>query len=89
MAATCCCPRTRQEPHLTSLLLSFHPPPAADILETQVDPACWEIAGHIVLKRQEDYEAVSQESAWRLLELASCGEARFGEVARIALQGLI
>lgn len=60
-----------------------------DVLETQVDPAAWEIAGHIVLKRQEDYEAVTQESAWRLLELASCSEERFGEVARLALDGLI
>lgn len=59
------------------------------MLETQVDPAAWEIAGHIVLKRQEDYEAVTQESAWRLLELASCSEERFGEVARLALDGLI
>ncbi|EFN58342.1 hypothetical protein CHLNCDRAFT_57139 [Chlorella variabilis] len=60
-----------------------------DVLETQVDPAAWEIAGHIVLKRQQDYEAVSQESAWRLLEFASCSEERFAEVARLALEGLI
>lgn len=30
------------------------------MLETQVDPAAWEIAGHIVLKRQEDYDTVTQ-----------------------------
>lgn len=60
-----------------------------DVLETQVDPASWEIAGHVVLKRQEDYEDVTQESAWRLLELASCSEKRFGEIARIALDGLL
>lgn len=57
----------------------------ADILESQVDPAGWEIAGHIVLKRQEDYECVTQDSAWRLLSYASCCESRFAQVARIAL----
>ncbi|KAI7837290.1 hypothetical protein COHA_008904 [Chlorella ohadii] len=60
-----------------------------DVLETQVDPAAWEIAGHIVLKRQEDYDTVTQASAWHLLEYASCSEQRFGEVARIALGGLL
>ncbi len=54
-------------------------------METQVDPACWEIAGHIVLKRAEDYSTVTQDSAWRLLELASYSEERFLEVADIAL----
>lgn len=39
---------------------SFHPLSVADVLETQVDPAAWEIAGHIVLKRQEDYDTVTQ-----------------------------
>ncbi|KAL4427939.1 hypothetical protein ABPG75_002028 [Micractinium tetrahymenae] len=60
-----------------------------DVLESQVDPAAWEIAGHIVLKRQQDYDEVTQESAWRLLELASCSEQRFAEVARVALDGLL
>ncbi|KAL4442130.1 hypothetical protein ABPG77_011391 [Micractinium sp. CCAP 211/92] len=60
-----------------------------DVLESQVDPAAWEIAGHIVLKRQQDYDGVTQEGAWRLLELASCSEQRFAEVARIALDGLL
>ncbi len=42
-----------------------------------------------MLKRHQDYEAVSQESAWRLLEFASCSEERFAEVAQLALGGLI
>lgn len=73
------------------LLKSVFPPPAllADVLETQVDPAAWEIAGHIVLKRQQDYDAVTQEGAWRLLELASASEERFAEVAHLALEGLL
>ena len=31
-----------------------------DVLETQVDPAAFEICGHIVLKRDVDYETVTQ-----------------------------
>ncbi|GAB4813334.1 hypothetical protein N2152v2_000380 [Parachlorella kessleri] len=58
-----------------------------DILATQVDPAGWEIAGHIVLKRQEDYATVSQEWAWRLLSYASYPEDRFFQVACLALGG--
>ena len=61
--------------------------PTADLLATQVDPAGWEIAGHIVLKRQEDYASVSQEWAWRLLSYASYPEDRFYQVASMALGG--
>lgn len=32
------------------------------ILDTQVNPAAWEISGHIVLKRKEDYERATQVS---------------------------
>ena len=77
-------------PHSPSPTLPSHPLRLpADVLETQVDPAAWEIAGHIVLKRQQDYDAVTQDSAWRLLELASCSEERFAEVACLALDGLL
>jgi GDP-L-galactose phosphorylase len=50
-----------------------------------VDPAVFEISGHIVLKRQEDYEKATQAWAWRLLEFASLSEARFAEVTALAL----
>lgn len=80
-------------PLRTDFHLHMHPHPGcalpADVLESQVDPAAWEIAGHIVLKRQQDYDEVTQEGAWRLLELASCSEQRFAEVARLALDGLL
>lgn len=32
---------------------------------------------------------ILQASAWHLLEYASCSEQRFGEVARIALEGML
>jgi GDP-L-galactose phosphorylase len=33
-----------------------------------VNPAAFEIAGHMVLKRAVDYEAITQDWAWALLE---------------------
>lgn len=48
-----------------------------DVLATQVDPATFEGAGHIVLKRQEDYDTCTQEWAWRLLEMQSLTEEGF------------
>lgn len=51
-----------------------------EILETQVNPAAWEISGHIVLKRKQDYEEASEAYAWRLLAEVSLSEERFEEV---------
>lgn len=51
-----------------------------ELLDTQVNPAVWEISGHIVLKRRDDYEEASEASAWRLLAVVSLSEARFEEV---------
>ncbi|KAG7953872.1 hypothetical protein I3843_12G131300 [Carya illinoinensis] len=52
----------------------------AELLDTQVNPAVWEISGHMVLKRKKDYEEASEENAWRLLAEVSLSEARFEEV---------
>lgn len=49
-------------------------------LETQVNPAVWEIGGHIVLKRREDFKNASEDSAWRLLSEVSLSEESFQEV---------
>lgn len=51
-----------------------------EILDTQVNPAVWEISGHIVLKRRNDYDEASEGSAWRLLAEVSLSEERFEEV---------
>jgi GDP-L-galactose phosphorylase len=51
-----------------------------DLLDTQVNPAVWEISGHIVLKRRTDFEEASEVSAWRLLAEVSLSEERFEEV---------
>lgn len=46
------------------------------MLDTQVDPAAFELSGHLVLKRAADFETVSEDSCWRLLECASLDEVR-------------
>ncbi|OMO55504.1 GDP-L-galactose phosphorylase 1-like protein [Corchorus capsularis] len=57
-----------------------------ELLETQVNPAVWEIGGHIVLKRHEDYDNATEESAWRLLAEVSLSEERFKEVKAYVLE---
>ena len=51
----------------------------------QVDPAAFEISGHIIFKRGQDYEAATQAGIWRLLEYASLSEQDFLATARLAL----
>lgn len=51
-----------------------------ELLDTQVNPAVWEISGHMVLKRKEDYEEATEDYAWRLLAEVSLSEDRFQEV---------
>ncbi|KAF3443594.1 hypothetical protein FNV43_RR13282 [Rhamnella rubrinervis] len=57
-----------------------------DILETQVNPAVWEISGHIVLKRRKDFDEASEAYAWRLLAEVSLLEDRFEEVKDCILE---
>ncbi|OVA01732.1 hypothetical protein BVC80_9071g63 [Macleaya cordata] len=51
-----------------------------ELLDTQVNPAVWEISGHIVLKRKKDYDDASEDYACRLLAEVSLSEERFHEV---------
>ncbi|KAL2944762.1 GDP-L-galactose phosphorylase 1 [Bienertia sinuspersici] len=62
---------------------------SSEILDTQVNPAVWEISGHIVLKRREDYDGASEENAWRLLAEVSLSEARFAEVKAIIFEAVV
>jgi len=41
------------------------------VLETQVNPAAFEIGGHMVMKRKEDYETITEEKVCELLSYAS------------------
>lgn len=59
---------------------------AQELLDTQVNPAVWEISGHMVLKRKEDYDNASEDYAWRLLAEVSLSDERFEEVKAYILE---
>ncbi|CAM8937248.1 unnamed protein product [Rhodiola kirilowii] len=61
---------------------------SANLLDTQVNPAVWEISGHMVLKRKKDFEEASDENAWRLLAEVSLSEERFQEVNTLIFEAL-
>ncbi|GLI61782.1 hypothetical protein VaNZ11_004281 [Volvox africanus] len=54
-----------------------------DLLQTGVNPAAFEIAGHLLLKRAHDYEEATEDFAIRLLAQASLSEERFLAVANM------
>ncbi|XP_074320233.1 GDP-L-galactose phosphorylase 1-like [Silene latifolia] len=61
---------------------------SAELLDTQVNPAVWEISGHMVLKRKKDFEEASEENAWKLLAEVSLSEARFEEVKAMVFEAI-
>ena len=56
-----------------------------DLLETAVDPACFELAGHMVYKRACDFGSASEAGVWRLLAAASPSEEDFAAICDLAL----
>ncbi|GLC43999.1 hypothetical protein PLESTB_000218400 [Pleodorina starrii] len=58
-----------------------------ELIDTGVNPAAFEIAGHLLLKRAQDFEGASEELACRLLSQASLPEERFMAVARMCFGG--
>ncbi|KAK7316784.1 hypothetical protein RJT34_00500 [Clitoria ternatea] len=61
---------------------------STELQETQVNPAVWEISGHMVLKRKKDYDEASEANAWRLLAEVSLSEERFQEVCGLVFQAI-
>lgn len=59
-----------------------------ELLDMGVNPAAFEIAGHMVLKRRCDYEALNQDTAWRLLEQVSLTDAAMAELQTRLFAGL-
>ena len=55
------------------------------VSDVQVDPAGFDISGHLVIKRKEDYDNITQERVWRLLSFASLGKAEFVDFVDMAL----
>ena len=60
----------------------------AELLDTQVNPAVWEISGHMVLKRRKDYDEASEGNAWRLLAEVSLSQERFQEVNDLIFEAI-
>ncbi|MBA0728151.1 hypothetical protein Golax_001076 [Gossypium laxum] len=61
---------------------------SVELLDTQVNPAVWEISGHMVLKRRKDYDEASDENAWRLLAEVSLSDERFDEVNALIFEAI-
>ncbi|KAE9594399.1 putative nucleotidyltransferase [Lupinus albus] len=59
------------------------------ILEAQVNPAVWEISGHIVLKRRVDFDEATEAYVWKLLAEVSLTEERFQEVKAYILEAML
>eukprot|EP00878_Enallax_costatus_P010200 GHUV01010648.1.p1 GENE.GHUV01010648.1~~GHUV01010648.1.p1 ORF type:complete len:185 (+),score=40.06 GHUV01010648.1:664-1218(+) len=57
------------------------------LLDIGVNPAVWEISGHMVLKRREDYENFTEASAWELLAAVSLTEQELDDAARLVFGG--
>jgi len=49
-------------------------------LATGINPAAFELAGHLLYKQREHFDAASQESAWRLLQAASLSAPQFDQL---------
>ncbi|XVE50717.1 hypothetical protein DITRI_Ditri01bG0185800 [Diplodiscus trichospermus] len=62
---------------------------STELLDTQVNPAVWEISGHMVLKRRKDYDEASEENAWRLLAEVSLSDERFREVNALIFEAIL
>lgn len=56
------------------------------ILATGVNPAAFEIAGHMVLKVKDDYVTMTQKKAWKMLAEVSLTDTRFDEVIGLCFE---
>mmetsp|Transcript_23557 Transcript_23557/g.60460 ORF Transcript_23557/g.60460 Transcript_23557/m.60460 type:complete len:450 (-) Transcript_23557:225-1574(-) len=56
-----------------------------DLLDTQVNPAAFEIAGHLPLKHRPDYDKIDEEFAVDLLAAASLSKDKFAEIVQLVL----
>ncbi|XP_009127029.1 GDP-L-galactose phosphorylase 2 [Brassica rapa] len=61
---------------------------SSELLDTQVNPAVWEMSGHMVLKRKKDYEGATEEKARSLLAEVSLSEERFKEVNTMIFEAI-
>jgi GDP-L-galactose phosphorylase len=57
----------------------------ADVAATGINPAVFEISGHLLYKQQEDYDDVTEETAVKMLQCASLTEEDFYETCTYIL----
>ncbi|CAG9461401.1 unnamed protein product [Pedinophyceae sp. YPF-701] len=56
-----------------------------DVRETQINPAAFEISGHILVKKRSDYEVIDHDMVNRVLREASCCEPMLDAIVDVAL----
>ncbi|KAK1668974.1 hypothetical protein QYE76_057133 [Lolium multiflorum] len=59
-----------------------------EFLDMRINPAVWELSGHLVLKRREDYDEASEATLCRFLFEASLSGAEFLELKMRVLEFL-
>jgi hypothetical protein len=60
-----------------------------ELVETQINPAVWELSGHLVLKRRKDYEETTETSICQFLAEATLPENQFQEVKKRILSSVV
>ncbi|KAG0540589.1 hypothetical protein BDA96_03G422200 [Sorghum bicolor] len=56
-----------------------------EFLDMRINPAIWELSGHLVLKRRKDYDEASEANICRFLVEAALSETEFQELNRCLL----
>ncbi|XP_066307673.1 GDP-L-galactose phosphorylase 2-like isoform X2 [Miscanthus floridulus] len=59
-----------------------------EFLDMRINPAIWELSGHLVLKRRKDYDEASEANICRFLVEAALSETEFQELNRCVLDFL-
>ncbi|XP_074592551.1 GDP-L-galactose phosphorylase 2-like [Curcuma longa] len=59
-----------------------------EILETQMNPAAWELSGYLVMKRRKDFEEASEDTALSFLNQTSVSASLFGGISESILEAL-
>jgi GDP-L-galactose phosphorylase len=57
-----------------------------EFLDMRINPAIWELSGHLILKRRKDYGQASEATIRRFLAEASLSETEFQELKRRVLE---
>ncbi|TVU36152.1 hypothetical protein EJB05_18069 [Eragrostis curvula] len=56
-----------------------------EFLDMRINPAIWELSGHLILKRRKDYDEASEATIFRFLVEASLSDTEFQELKRCVL----